>query len=255
MSSKTLSNGTLSLRFMQRAKLVQQAEAEKAEVKDDSQWEISSKVKQAWGLSSGTSQVSEVAYESSYLPFLFPSASEGADSSSSNHASSEPKGRRKYNAKGQEVEDEVKSSKDKPRDWSKMSKRPVTISGSTGTVFKPQKEHKKDHVKPAKMLIHENAKVGTDLRAERSALRAEVSAAAPPKPSVFLKPSGVDDPAHVPSAPTPSASSNGQGHVHSQGKANKGTAKRSLDRDDESLEGEGRLQADKKKRRKKKNSS
>jgi hypothetical protein len=53
MSRKTLSNGTLSLRFMQnahRAKNLAEVEAERATVKDDGQWEVSQEVKQAWGL-------------------------------------------------------------------------------------------------------------------------------------------------------------------------------------------------------------
>jgi len=53
MSKKTISTGTLSLRFMQnahRAKNLAEVEAEKAEVKDDGKWEVSGDVKQAWGL-------------------------------------------------------------------------------------------------------------------------------------------------------------------------------------------------------------
>jgi len=56
MSSKTLSTGTLSLRFMQnasRAKNQPQVEAEKAEVKDDGEWEVSKEVKEAWGIGQG----------------------------------------------------------------------------------------------------------------------------------------------------------------------------------------------------------
>ena len=53
MSKKTLSTGTLSLRFMQnahRAKNLAQVELDKAEVHDDGKWEVSPEVKQAWGL-------------------------------------------------------------------------------------------------------------------------------------------------------------------------------------------------------------
>jgi len=56
MSSKTLSNGTLSLRFMRNAhhaKNLAEVEAEKAVVKDDGEWEVSKEVRQAWGLLSG----------------------------------------------------------------------------------------------------------------------------------------------------------------------------------------------------------
>ena len=53
--SKVLSNGTLSLRFMQnaqRAKQQAQVEAEQAKVKDEAEWEVSKEVRDAWGLTS-----------------------------------------------------------------------------------------------------------------------------------------------------------------------------------------------------------
>ena len=46
MTSKTLSNGTLSLRFMQnahRAKLQAQVELEQAKIKDDAEWSVPSR--------------------------------------------------------------------------------------------------------------------------------------------------------------------------------------------------------------------
>lgn len=51
---KTLSTGTLSLKFMQnaqRAKQQQQVELERAAVKDEAEWEVPLAVRQAWGLS------------------------------------------------------------------------------------------------------------------------------------------------------------------------------------------------------------
>lgn len=53
--SKTLSNGTLSLRFMQnaqRAKQEAQVEAEQAKVRDEAEWEIPQEVKEQWGIAS-----------------------------------------------------------------------------------------------------------------------------------------------------------------------------------------------------------
>lgn len=53
--SKTLSNGTLSLRFMQnaqRAKQQAQVELEQAKIKDDAEWEMPQEVKDAWGIGS-----------------------------------------------------------------------------------------------------------------------------------------------------------------------------------------------------------
>ena len=53
-STKKLSNGTLSLRFMQNAQRAKQqeqsAEAEHAKVHDDGAWEISKDIRDAWGI-------------------------------------------------------------------------------------------------------------------------------------------------------------------------------------------------------------
>ncbi len=57
--SKTLSNGTLGLRFMQnaqRAKQLKEVEFQRAEVADEGKWEISQAVKNAWGLGRGVSE-------------------------------------------------------------------------------------------------------------------------------------------------------------------------------------------------------
>ena len=53
MANKILSNGTLSLRFMQnahRSKNMSEVEPKKAPVKDDGEWEVGKDVKEAWGL-------------------------------------------------------------------------------------------------------------------------------------------------------------------------------------------------------------
>jgi hypothetical protein len=53
MSGKALSNGTLSLRFMQnaaRAKQLATAELEQAKVRDEAEWEVPANLKAAWGL-------------------------------------------------------------------------------------------------------------------------------------------------------------------------------------------------------------
>ena len=58
MSGKTLSNGTLSLRFMQnaqRAKLQAQVEAEQAKIKDDAEWSVSQDIREAWGIGGSSS--------------------------------------------------------------------------------------------------------------------------------------------------------------------------------------------------------
>lgn len=56
-AGKTLSNGTLSLRFMQNASRAKQQAAidlERAKVKDDAEWEVSPEIREAWGLSSSS---------------------------------------------------------------------------------------------------------------------------------------------------------------------------------------------------------
>ena len=62
MSGKILSNGTLSLKFMQNAQRAKQQETtslERAEVVDDSKWEVSKEVKEGWGLASNTKLLSQ----------------------------------------------------------------------------------------------------------------------------------------------------------------------------------------------------
>ncbi len=54
MASKSLSTGTLSLRFMQnahRAKQLKEVELDRAELKDEEKWEVSQTVRDSWGVS------------------------------------------------------------------------------------------------------------------------------------------------------------------------------------------------------------
>lgn len=51
MSGRTLSSGTLGLRFMQNAQRAKQSTEEqsaKAQVKDDAEWEIPKEIKAGW---------------------------------------------------------------------------------------------------------------------------------------------------------------------------------------------------------------
>ena len=53
MASKSISTGTLSLRFMQnahRAKQLKEVELDRALVQDDGMWEVSQAIRDAWGL-------------------------------------------------------------------------------------------------------------------------------------------------------------------------------------------------------------
>jgi hypothetical protein len=61
MATKALSNGTLSLRFMQnaqRAKQQTQVQVEQAKIIDDAEWHVSKEVQDLWGAASGPSQSS-----------------------------------------------------------------------------------------------------------------------------------------------------------------------------------------------------
>ncbi|KAH9943896.1 hypothetical protein B0H21DRAFT_747474 [Amylocystis lapponica] len=195
MAGKTLSNGTLSLRFMQnaqRAKLEAQVEAEQARVKDDAEWEVSNDIKEAWGIRSTASQPrAVVAHENSYVPFLFssPSSEDPERASSSTHPPSPPKlrGRRTFDARGQEVVTQEKplSLAGDERDAAhnadekspqKDAKRPTSISGK----------------KTAQMLIRE-ANVVHPPPSLRDMTEQDPLAGA----TGFVKPAGVDAPAET----------------------------------------------------------
>ncbi|CDO68753.1 hypothetical protein BN946_scf184989.g19 [Trametes cinnabarina] len=205
MAGKTLSNGTMSLRFMQnaqRAKLQAQVELEQAKIKDDAEWSVSQEVRDAWGIGrSGQSASSsnDVVHEASYVPFIFQS-DVGKTSSAEPYEGDIPKvrGRRTFNAKGEEVVQEEKAHEEdgeplpdahneKPR--SKFEKRPTSISGFKNTLS-TQRDGKKSRTKTAQMLIREDVGV-----------RPPTSTQPPPvvvkREEGFLKPAGVDEPTHT----------------------------------------------------------
>ncbi|KAF8337887.1 uncharacterized protein EI90DRAFT_3013261 [Cantharellus anzutake] len=79
---KTISTGTLNLRFMQRAAGGAETPAlQKKEVVDEGSWDIGPEMRRALGLEKSTTDKSEgtssVSYESSYIPFVGSSASQG----------------------------------------------------------------------------------------------------------------------------------------------------------------------------------
>ncbi|KAL5479003.1 hypothetical protein ACEPAI_2291 [Sanghuangporus weigelae] len=123
-SGKTLSNSTLSLRFMQNAQRAKQQAAvdlESAKVKDEAEWEVPKQVTATWGLASGSKAKTgqTIVQESSYLPFLFPSLQNGGSSSNDEAAdkvttSTKISGRRSF-AKGREIAPTA-SSGDGPAD-------------------------------------------------------------------------------------------------------------------------------------------
>ncbi|KAI9058773.1 hypothetical protein FKP32DRAFT_1581529 [Trametes sanguinea] len=206
MAGKTLSNGTMSLRFMQnaqRAKLQAQVELEQAKIKDDAEWSVSQEIRDAWGIGqSGRSSSSSnnVVHEASYVPFIFQSdSSEPSSSVVEEEDTPRVRGRRTFNAKGEEVIPEVcdkpeeeeeplpESRDEKPR--SKYEKRPTSISGFK-TPISTQRDGKKSRTKTAQMLIRED--VGVRPPASMQPPSAKV------KPEEgFLKPAGVDEPART----------------------------------------------------------
>ncbi|EIN05236.1 hypothetical protein PUNSTDRAFT_137919 [Punctularia strigosozonata HHB-11173 SS5] len=233
MSGKTLSNGTMSLRFMQnaqRAKQQAEIEAAQAKVKDEAEWEVSSEVREAWALSKPPTQERQsVSYEASYIPFMYSTSeaesSQGAPSIAST-STVKVRGRRTFK-KGREVTQEEEDraaaeqaqaeAAEQARDWSKSSLRPATLSGSGASVLKPRKEKAKDVApgpgvkkgKSARLMIYEEGDVGTDLRSGRTAGPRTTSdpadasePSAPLRPvtakastsAMFLKPSGIDTP-------------------------------------------------------------
>ncbi|EIW56477.1 uncharacterized protein TRAVEDRAFT_99221, partial [Trametes versicolor FP-101664 SS1] len=204
MAGKTLSNGTMSLRFMQnasRAKLQAQVELEQAKIKDDAEWSVSQEIRDAWGLGQSASAGSstDVVYEASYVPFIFQS--DAGEASSSSHQEERPKlrGRRTFNARGEEVVQEEKiqqqqdeqaaadTTEQKPSFGSRFEKRPTSISGFKVSI---PKDGKKTRTKTAQELIRE------DISARPPA---SMQPPPPPRPVIkseegFVKPAGVDEP-------------------------------------------------------------
>ncbi|TDL26822.1 hypothetical protein BD410DRAFT_835945 [Rickenella mellea] len=184
-TSKTLSNGTLSLRFMQRAQS-SRVEATQAPVRDDAEWEVAPAVREAWGLSSPNAD-DTVEHDASYLPFLF----------GTHDVEPKLKGRRAFNKHGVEVdtikvEEKVDISADFP-----AGMRPTSLSGAGGSIYREQKgtsedasaktkgtSKGKEKAKPVQVLqmISADADVGVDLRASRA------------KAQGFMRPAGVDSP-------------------------------------------------------------
>ncbi|KAM5532532.1 hypothetical protein V8D89_013819 [Ganoderma adspersum] len=230
MAGKTLSNGTLSLRFMQnaqRAKLQAQVEAEQAKVKDDAEWSVSQEVRDAWGLGASSSKQEDDVHESSYLPFIFQSDKSEASSSGS-QADLRPafRGRRTFNAKGKEVVAEVpKPAEDgkvneqedskpdiRPKPRSKFEPLPTSISGFNAPIASTRRDGKKaaTRTKTAQELVRDSAPIRPPASllhfADADDDAPESKPAPTPTPSLpippsarFVRPAGVDAPA-VPAA-------------------------------------------------------
>jgi len=153
----SLSNGTLSLKFMQRAGTSKKVEADIKALTDDSEWHAPKEVREALGLqttiSAGGSSQPAITYESSYLPFLFPSFEQSAESPTT------ITGRRKFKKHGEEVS--------------------VTeTTASTSAEIPPPESPSQVKEEPSKTPTHAPSPTTPDLPK--------------PKPGIFLRPSGVD---------------------------------------------------------------
>ncbi|KAI0946285.1 hypothetical protein AcV7_010303 [Taiwanofungus camphoratus] len=223
MSGKTLSNGTLSLRFMQnaqRAKLQARADAEQAKTRDETEWEVSKEIKEAWGIDAASQSENLVTHEASYLPFLFSSSyPEISTSSTGPDRPSVLRGRRTFNERGQETIPQVrfaltptsqnrhfrvqKRNLDDQNDESEAEspdesgsknpqnspKRPVSISGFRAPIATTRKSGKKARTKTAEMLVRESTALSP------ASLCPPSQNHAPPNDTGYMKPAGIDEPA------------------------------------------------------------
>ncbi|KIK41167.1 hypothetical protein CY34DRAFT_806407 [Suillus luteus UH-Slu-Lm8-n1] len=177
---KTLSTGTLNLRFMQNARRAQQldVELEKAHVKDDAEWEVAPDIRKAWG----NSDSNEDLYEKSYMPFLFSETSS--------------KGRRKFNKNGEESSKppEVRTATPPADDETRKTKI-KSISSSSSNSNKASKKLKE----PASRVIYDNSNVGVDLGTKSLSSNRTSSTSVPSASgsNAFMKPAGVDDPSFL----------------------------------------------------------
>ncbi|KAG6853843.1 hypothetical protein C0991_000837 [Blastosporella zonata] len=211
-STKTISRGTLGLRFMQnaqRAKQLKEVEAERAPVNED-EWRVDPKIRDVWGPSSSSSNSQTISYESSYLPFLF---SDEESTSLSAQNVQNPKGRRVFNKHGveeiAEKQPEPAVTETPPDEKWLVHPRPKTISGGPGGLFgfPDQQPSKPNNAKTAKETIYDNTGVGKDLRASKQQVSNLISTPTPPAKPVFLKPAGVDEPQDTKPSPATNASS------------------------------------------------
>ncbi|CAE6492403.1 unnamed protein product [Rhizoctonia solani] len=117
MSRKTggtgsLSNGTLSLRFMQRG-ASQKVTAATAKVTDEAEWDIGPIARAAWGVTSSDAKASSinVTRDDSYLPFVFDfNAPDSTNQQSSRDESEVEPARRRIFRKGTEIKHEACSA-------------------------------------------------------------------------------------------------------------------------------------------------
>ncbi|KAG9034039.1 hypothetical protein FRB95_013910 [Tulasnella sp. JGI-2019a] len=219
MAPKALSNGTLSLKFMQRrataagaAQTDGKVELAQAKVADDAEWDVGKQVREAWGLSSSNdgpliSTVSCVVSEASYLPFLRSSHGEDSEEENQQVKATHKAGRwnnlpvEQIKAEPDEDEDDSHLSDATPvPSSSRVDSRATKRSRVNNESNVPSKKKKSTKATPAQ--AHDFIK--ETLASISSDAPPVIPSTVPPTAyPVFLRPSGVDTPsATIPKAPT-----------------------------------------------------
>ncbi|KAH7333557.1 hypothetical protein B0J17DRAFT_709200 [Rhizoctonia solani] len=189
----SLSNGTLSLRFMQRGG-AQRTAAATAKVVDEAEWDIGPVARAAWGMTPAVSSDSDpkvssihVTRDDSYIPFVFGRGT--PDSADRPHPGDEPEtepARRRMFRKGSEVTHEVSSAEvtsnepeksgTKTESDKKASASPNTMKAQPRSISGPRKTN--------------DAQATNKPGIRRHRLEEFLKPSGPP-PTGFLKPAGV----------------------------------------------------------------
>ncbi|KAJ6554365.1 hypothetical protein B0H19DRAFT_145633 [Mycena capillaripes] len=256
MAAKTLSTSTLSLKFMQnahRAKNLAEVQLERAEVKDDGEWEVAKEIRDAWGPETTQS----VSYEASYLPFLFTSDASDLDATPTANL----KGRRAFK-RGREVADEYQpvspaapatTAKPPAASTSKSVGKPKQISSLSGRAgSNSKKTPTAPKGKTARQAIYDSSGVGADLRAPKvdpdASTQSNNATSKPSLPNVFLKPAGVDEPAESTKSASASTSATKTPTLSSDSAERKPKVKREREQTTENADGESGKKRKKKKK-------
>ncbi|KAF4586335.1 Transcription elongation factor Eaf N-terminal domain-containing protein [Pleurotus pulmonarius] len=260
---KGLSKGTLSLRFMQNSQRTSksQVELDKAEVKDDGEWEVGQDVRETWGVGQSESGP-QITYEASYLPFVFRSQSppnpENTNTELGIGTEADavlPKGRRRF-----KLGLEVQIDSDKPRggetslpiqtDSQAKLTRLKSISGSSYAHGKAPKSPKASATtgNTTKQGIFDLSGTGTDLRARNIANPTRGKQEGTTAPPGFMKPVGVDAPMEGQRLQSEPPSSQSSGFAARTGHASTRTS--TVKRDIEVTEGQPEDEGKKRKKKK-----
>ncbi|KAG8878990.1 hypothetical protein FRB97_002038 [Tulasnella sp. 331] len=225
MPLKTLSNGTLSLKFMQRRAAASgtassdgPVELLQAKVADEAEWDVGQAVRDAWGMGPGSagpssSSAAHVVYEASYLPFLHSSCEEDDEGENEHSIPTYRSGR--WNNLPLEQTKQTAQKGDEEEDDGHLSDS-TSVSSSSKADPKGKAAGKRARVDSEARPASKKRKA-TAAQAHhfiKDTLESIASMPVKPPPSttlptaypVFLRPSGVDAPR--PSRPKTSSSPN-----------------------------------------------